>query len=131
MNTIQTENRVRPWLLAAGCSGALGVAMGAFGAHLLKARLPLQMMTVFETAVRYHLIHTLALLGCVLLMAVFPERFGRLRVAAALFALGLLLFPGSLYIIALSDLRFVALLTPLGGVSWVAAWLLAGLALRP
>ncbi len=127
---LESETGVRPWLLTAGCSGAAAVVMGAFGAHLLKPWLPLQMMTVFETAVRYHLIHTVALLGCALLMALFPERYGRLRLAAALFALGLVLFAGSLYVMALSDLRFVALLTPLGGVSWIAAWLLMGLALR-
>jgi uncharacterized membrane protein YgdD (TMEM256/DUF423 family) len=110
------------WLTLAGVLGALGVALGAFGAHALKPVLPLQAMTIFETAVRYHLLHSLALLGCGLAMEVFPARAARLRWSAALFVVGIVLFSGSLYGLAVSDLTVLGLLTPLGGVAWVAAW---------
>jgi uncharacterized membrane protein YgdD (TMEM256/DUF423 family) len=118
----------RAWLLAAAGLGALGVAMGAFGAHLLRALLPLQLMTIYETAVRYHLLHALALLGCATLLALFPERARWLRWAAWGFAGGIVLFSGSLYALVLTDQRWLGLLTPLGGVAWIAAWLLLGAA---
>ncbi len=118
----------RLWIICAGVFGALGVAMGAFGAHALMAVLPLQMMTVFETAVRYQLFHALALLGCGVLMEVFPQKGSRLRWAGALFVLGIVLFSGSLYGLSLSDLRVLRWLTPLGGLSWIVAWALLALA---
>ena len=96
--------------------------MGAFGAHALRPILPLQVMTIFETAVRYHLLHTLALLGCALLLAQFPRRERLLRGAAWGFALGIVLFSGSLYGIALGNQRWLGLVAPLGGVAWVLAW---------
>ncbi len=102
--------------------------MGAFGAHALMAVLPLQMMTVFETAVRYQLFHALALLGCGVLMEVFPQRGRKLRWAGALFVLGIILFSGSLYGLSLSDVRVLRWLTPLGGLSWIVAWALLALA---
>ncbi len=112
----------RTGLALAGISGAIGVAMGAFGAHALKPVLPLQVMTIFETAVRYHLLHTLALLGTAVLVAVFPGRAGPLRWSGALFVAGIVLFSGSLYGLALSGLRVLGAVTPVGGVAWVAAW---------
>ena len=112
----------RFWLIWSGIFGASGVALGAFGAHALKPVLPLQMMTVFETAVKYHLLHTLALLGCGILMEVFPAREARIRIPAGLFFAGILLFSGSLYGISMSDFRFLGIITPLGGVTWIVAW---------
>ena len=125
------ENRAQPWLVATGAFGAIGVAAGAFGAHALRLWLPLQVMTIFETAVRYHLLHTLALLGCAVLLHLFPARAGVLRLAAWGFAAGIVLFPGSLYVYALTGLRPAALVTPLGGVAWVLAWGLLAWAFRP
>jgi uncharacterized membrane protein YgdD (TMEM256/DUF423 family) len=125
-----TASDARPWLIAAGCLGALGVALGAFGAHALRPLLPLQVMTIYETAVRYHLLHVLALLACAGLLAVFPERGRLLRAAAWGFTGGIVLFSGSLYALAFTGLRWPGLLTPLGGVAWVAAWLLLALAFR-
>lgn len=118
----------RPWYIAAGVSGALGVALGAFGAHVLKPLLPLQVMTIFETAVRYHLFHTLALLGCAVLLELHPARARWLRWAAWAFAAGIVLFAGSLYGLALGNLRWLGIVTPVGGVAWVAAWALLAIA---
>jgi uncharacterized membrane protein YgdD (TMEM256/DUF423 family) len=113
----------RTWIMVAALLGALGVALGAFGAHILRAILPLQAMTIFETAVRYHLLHTLALLGTGLLMAQFPGLIPALRRVAWLFLLGILLFSGSLYVLSMSDLYWMGFVTPIGGLAWVAAWL--------
>ena len=113
----------RTWITVAALLGALGVALGAFGAHVLRAILPLQAMTIFETAVRYHLLHTLALLVTGLLMAQFPALTATLRRVAWLFLLGVLLFSGSLYVLSMSDLRWMGFVTPLGGLAWVMAWL--------
>jgi uncharacterized membrane protein YgdD (TMEM256/DUF423 family) len=115
-------NGSRPWLAAAGALGALGVALGAFGAHLLRPLLPLQLMTIFETGVRYHLLHALALLGCGVLLELYPARARLLRWAAWGFAAGIVLFSGSLYALVMTDQRWLGLLTPVGGVAWIVAW---------
>ncbi len=119
---MQPTDGSRPWLCWAGVFGALGVAMGAFGAHLLRPILPLQLMTIFETAVRYQLFHALALLGCAVLMTLHPRRARLLRWAAWGFAAGIVLFSGSLYALTMSDQRWLGLVTPVGGVAWIAAW---------
>ncbi len=113
----------RPWLATAGGLGALGVLLGAFGAHLLRPWLPLQVMTVYETAVHYLQIHVLALLGTGLLLERFPERRRALAWAARGFVAGCVLFSGSLVALALSGWNWLGLVTPVGGVAWVAAWL--------
>jgi len=118
----------QPWLAAAGVFGALGVAMGAFGAHLLRPILPLQLMAVYETAVYYHLFHTVALLGCGALIALFPQRRRLLRWAALGFAVGIVLFSGSLYALCLTDQRWLGAITPIGGLAWIAAWVVLAVA---
>ena len=112
------------WVALAGVMGALGVALGAFGAHVLKLWLPLQKMTIFETAVRYHLFHALALLAAALLMTARPARAAGLRWVAGLYLAGIVLFSGGLYGAALSDLDALMWAAPLGGVAWIAAWCL-------
>ena len=100
--------------------GLTGVAAGAFGAHALRARLPADMLAVWETAARYQLIHALALLAVALLAA-----RGASRAAAAagwLFASGILLFSGSLYALALSGVSVLGAITPLGGLAFLVGW---------
>lgn len=113
----------RPWLAAAGVLGALGVLLGAFGAHLLRPWLPLQIMTIYETGVQYLLLHALALLGTGLLLERFPARGRALTWAARGFAAGCVLFSGSLVGLALTGWGWLGLLTPVGGIAWVGAWL--------
>ena len=116
----------RRWLLTVGLLGLAGVALGAFGAHGLRPWLPLQRIAIFETAVRYHLFHVLALLAVVLLIERLPAQAPALRRVAGLFLAGIVLFCGSLYALALADLRALAWVTPVGGLAWLLAW--AGLA---
>ena len=101
---------------------ALATACGAFGAHALKSQLPPERLQVWDTAVRYHFFHALGLLGVALTLRSLDS--GALRVAAALIVAGIVLFSGSLYALALGAPRALGALTPLGGLAWIAAWLL-------
>ena len=106
----------------------LAVALGAFGAHVLKKALTPELMAVYETAVNYHFIHALGLLAVGLLALHLPASSGTLRWAGILMAAGLLLFSGSLYALSLSGIRGLGVLTPVGGVALLAAWLLLAVA---
>ena len=110
------------FLVASALSGFLAVALGAFGAHALKARLAPELLAVYETAVQYHFTHTLALLAVALLMMQ-GFQHGLPRVGAALFLAGLVLFSGSLYALALSGVKVLGAITPLGGLCFLGGWL--------
>jgi uncharacterized membrane protein YgdD (TMEM256/DUF423 family) len=107
-------------LITAAVAGFSGVALGAFGAHGLKGVLSADMLTVYQTAVQYHLIHAVVLLALSLWLQVQPSRW--LSWSARLMLLGLILFSGSLYLLALSGVRPLGMITPLGGVSWLLGW---------
>lgn len=108
-------------LLVAGLLLGLAVALGAFGAHALKARLTPELQTVWGTAVQYHAWHALGLLATGVLQLVRPcVAFG---VAAWLFVAGIVLFSGSLYLLTLTGARALGAVTPLGGVAFLAGWL--------
>lgn len=107
--------------------GALGVGLGAFGAHGLSGTLTANgRVDTFDTAVQYHLIHALALLGMALLLNQSGWHQRRLRYAGWLFVIGVLLFSGSLYLLAVFDLRFMGAVAPFGGAALIAAWLWVG-----
>lgn len=108
-------------LVLASAAMFLAVALGAFGAHALKARLSPEMTTVWQTAVQYHAWHALGLFGLGLLMLHWPERPG-LGLAAWLLLGGIVLFSGSLYALALTGVRGLGAVTPIGGVSFLAGW---------
>jgi len=111
----------RPWLAAGALFGALGVALGAFGAHLLRDTLSPQAMTIYETAIHYLQIHALALLGTGLLMERRPDRRAY-HWAAWTFAGGCILFSGSLIALAITGLKWLGAITPVGGTLWLIAW---------
>lgn len=113
-------------LVIASLLGALAVISGAFGAHALKAELDANMMTVYHAAASYHLSHALALglTGLLLAQQTGTERAKIwFRYAAVLFLVGLILFCGSLYALALSGQRWLGMITPLGGMCFIIAWL--------
>ena len=99
----------------------IAVAFGAFGAHALKSRLAPDLMAVFQTAVQYHFWHALGLLAVGILLAQKPES-GALAVAAWLLVAGLVIFCGSLYVLALTGARGWGALAPVGGTAFLAAW---------
>jgi uncharacterized membrane protein YgdD (TMEM256/DUF423 family) len=109
-------------VLVASVALAAAVALGAFGAHAFKTRLAPDALAVYQTAVQYHFWHALGLLGVGVLMVQWPTAQG-LAWAAWLLIVGLLLFSGSLYLLALTGERWLGALTPIGGVAFVAAWL--------
>lgn len=112
------------FLLMGAVCGGLGIAAGAFGAHALKPLLTAEMHMVFETAVRYQLYHALALLltGVLLERAAPSNGAQLLRSAGLLFLAGMLLFSGSLYLLALSGVRWLGAITPVGGLCLLAGW---------
>lgn len=97
------------------------VGAGAFGAHALKDKLAPDLMAVYQTAVQYHFWHALGLLAVGILMLQKPDT-GALAVAAWLLVVGVLLFSGSLYALALTGVRGLGAVTPIGGVALLAAW---------
>ena len=110
----------RLFLLFGAGYGLLGVALGAFGAHALRARLAPDLLAVFHTGVEYQFYHAFALLAVGVLLLVKPSP--ALPVAGWCFALGVLLFSGSLYALALSGTRWLGAITPLGGLLFLAGW---------
>jgi uncharacterized membrane protein YgdD (TMEM256/DUF423 family) len=111
---------MRIWLFIAALCGALGVLVGAFAAHGLSGRLDARAMGLFETGARYQMYHALAMGLAALAMR--GTAATRARLAAIAFSAGIVLFSGSLYLLALTGMRGLALLTPLGGLAFVAGW---------
>ncbi|MBK8741199.1 MAG: DUF423 domain-containing protein [Betaproteobacteria bacterium] len=116
-------------LFAAAIAMAFAVALGAFGAHALKARLAADALAIWQTAVQYHAWHALGLLGIGLWQRQAPESCA-LRVAALLLAAGIVLFSGSLYALALTGARGLGAVTPFGGIAFIAGWLALAKAAR-
>ena len=110
----------KTFLMLGGVFGFLGVALGAFGAHLLKDKLAPDMLDVFEVGVRYHMVHALALLAVGLAAAQWPE--SGVGLSGWLFAVGILIFSGSLYILALTGVKWLGAITPIGGAAFLAGW---------
>ena len=107
-------------LMIGALMAMIGVAAGAFGAHGLRPILSEKMMTVFETGVRYHLVHALAMLIAGL-SAQWFKRHVFIK-AGWSFLVGILIFSGSLYTMALTDFRSLGMLTPLGGLGLLIGW---------
>ena len=108
------------WIKISALCGALAVALGAFAAHGLKEHLSAQALEIYQTGIHYHIFHTLALLAIVNL----PLDQRRLLWVARSFLLGLVLFSGSLYTIAVTGIAAVGMITPFGGVAFICGWLL-------
>ena len=110
----------RLFLRLGAVAGFVGVALGAFGAHALRARLSAEHLSVFETGVRYQLVHALALVLVGFLIGRRPERL--IIVAGWLFTAGIVLFSGSLYILSITGTTAVGIVTPVGGLCFLAGW---------
>jgi uncharacterized membrane protein YgdD (TMEM256/DUF423 family) len=110
----------RQILMSGALMALLGVAIGAFGAHGLKPFLSEQMLAVFETGVRYHLIHALGMLSAGLSLVYVPLR--QFKWAGWAFCLGIVLFSGSLYVMSISGVRGLGIVTPFGGLCFLVGW---------
>ena len=120
----------RLFLAIGGIAALLAVAAGAFGAHVLKARIAPELMPVFQTGVEYHFYHAFGMI-LVGLAAFHLPPSACLRAAGWAMLAGIALFSGSLYLLALSGIRWLGAITPLGGAAFIAGWgLFAAAAIR-
>jgi uncharacterized membrane protein YgdD (TMEM256/DUF423 family) len=111
--------------VAGALLAGIGVALGAFGAHALRARLEPRNLEIYETGVRYQMYHAFALLAVAWLLS---RNVPAAANAGWAFMLGTLLFSGSLYLMALTDWRWLGPVTPLGGTAFLLGWVLLALA---
>jgi uncharacterized membrane protein YgdD (TMEM256/DUF423 family) len=100
--------------------GLLAVVVGAFGAHALKERLSAQTIATFEIAVRYQMYHALGLIGVAWASSQWSSQL--IAIAGWLFVAGIVIFSGSLYILALSGIRWLGAITPIGGLAFIVGW---------
>jgi uncharacterized membrane protein YgdD (TMEM256/DUF423 family) len=116
------------WTGVAAAAGFIAVAAGAFGAHGLKKVVSAEALAVFETAARYHMYHALALLAVAALAQARPSRYA--TASGWCMLLGILIFSGTLYAMALGNMRWrwLGAITPLGGLLFLAGWLLLAIA---
>ena len=112
---------VAGWFATGAILCGLGVVLGAFGAHALAGRLSSDMLAVFETGVRYHFIHAIGLLAVAWAASRWPS--GLVGVSGWLFVAGIVIFSGSLYLLALTGARWLGAITPIGGLCMIAGWL--------
>ncbi len=113
------------FIIAAAILGALAVLLGAFGAHALKAVLTTEQLQTYETGVRYHFYHVIALLAAAILYKEYPTKL--LVWAGNFFIAGVVLFSGSLYILSTTTgFKILGPVTPLGGACFITGWLLLG-----
>ena len=117
---------LRSFLMLAAFFGFTGVALGAFAAHGLKNRLSADYLAIFHTGVTYQLVHTLALLCVALLATHIPGRI--VTWAGISFVIGIILFSGSLYLLTMTGIGKLGIITPFGGVAFLIGWLCLGLA---
>ncbi len=111
----------RLFFVLGSASAGIAVALGAFGAHALKARLSPEMLAVYETGVRYQMFHALALLAVAWAAARWPAS-AAITASGWLFVAGTLLFSGSLVALSLSGVRGLGAVTPIGGLAWLLGW---------
>ena len=108
--------------ISAALAGAIGVVLGAFGAHALRGSIEPRLMETFQTAVQYQLIHALALLLVSLTMGWLGQSLS-FEISAYAFIAGIILFSGSLYGLVFTEMRWLGPVTPLGGLCLIAGWL--------
>lgn len=114
--------RTNYWLLIGALSGLTSVAAGAFGAHGLRARLSPDLLAVFETGARYQMYHAIVLVLVGVLAARAQTAATALTVSGALLLAGTVLFSGSLYVLALTGVRWLGAITPIGGLCFMGGW---------
>ncbi|HBU84069.1 MAG TPA: DUF423 domain-containing protein [Paenibacillus sp.] len=113
----------RKWMMMGAVLTMLSVAIGAFGAHMLKESIGADAIAVYETGVQYHMIHAIGLL----IIGLTAGQLGpstKLKWAARLLFIGIIVFSGSLYVLSISGIKILGAITPIGGVAFIVGWLL-------
>ena len=116
-----------PWFTTGAILAGIGVALGAFAAHGLKSRVTPELLAIFETGARYHMIHALALLAVGWAADRWPSSSWTTP-AGWCFTLGIAIFAGSLYTMTLTGMRWLGAITPIGGLLFIAGWICLALA---
>lgn len=111
----------RMFFVVGALSAFMGVAAGAFGAHGLKSHLSAEMLSVFEVGVRYQMYHAFALIAAAWAQAKWPSVL--VTTGGWLFVVGTILFSGSLYLLSVTGIRWLGMITPLGGLAFLAGWI--------
>jgi len=120
----------RLFLSLGAVSAMLAVILGAFGAHWLRGKIEPSLFNAFQTGVEYQMYHALALILVAILFGQYPAAGWRLRWSGYFFIGGIVLFSGSLYVLALSGMHWLGMITPFGGLCFIIAWLLLILSSR-
>ncbi|MEY8744679.1 DUF423 domain-containing protein [Bacillales bacterium AN1005] len=116
----------RKWMMLGAILTMLSVAIGAFGAHIVKEHIDAKALATYETGVQYHMIHAVALLIVGLTAGQLGES-AKLRWSARLLLIGIIVFSGSLYVLSTTGIKILGAITPIGGVAFIAGWLLFAL----
>ena len=112
-----------PLITMAAVNGLLAVMLGAFMSHSLEETITTELLGVFQTGVSYHMYHSLAALAAGILSHIFPK-VRLLKLSAYSFLLGIVLFSGSLYLLALTELPMIGMITPIGGIFFIFGWIM-------
>ena len=112
-----------PLITMAAVNGLLAVMLGAFMSHSLEETITTELLTVFQTGVSYHMYHSLAALAAGILSHIFPK-VRLLKFSAYSFLLGIVFFSGSLYLLTLTELPMIGLITPIGGAFFIFGWIM-------
>ena len=112
---------MREWIIIGAIFAALSVLIGAFGAHGLKGKISTEDLVIFEVGVRYQMYHALALILLGLIGVSMPEKI--LIFPGIFFCLGIIIFSGSLYLMVLTNMRWLGAITPIGGALLIFGWL--------
>ncbi|MBP1995858.1 uncharacterized membrane protein YgdD (TMEM256/DUF423 family) [Paenibacillus eucommiae] len=118
---------IKIFVVLGSLNAFLAVALGAFGAHALKAKLSKEMLEIYQTGVQYHMIHAVGLI----LIALLADKLGNstlVNISGWSMMIGIVLFSGSLYVLSLSGIKILGAITPLGGVGFLLAWVLIAVA---
>jgi len=118
---------MKSFVILGSLSALLGVALGAFGAHGLKTKVVPELLITWQTGVQYHLIHALSLLLIGILCQLMPEA-SLVRTAGWFIVVGTILFSGRLYVLVLTNIRALGMITPLGGVAFLIGWSMLAIA---
>ena len=113
---------MKNWIIIGAFLAIIAAILGAFGAHILKSKLPPEDLAIFETGVRYHMYHALAIIILGVVGLNYEENL--IRLPAILLVLGIFVFSGSLYSLVLTGYRWLGAITPIGGLSFIAGWVL-------
>lgn len=118
---------MKTWIILGAVLAALAVGLGAFGAHFLKAKILPADLLIFETGVKYHMYHALGLI----LLGILGLHYGlnMVNISAVLILTGIILFSGSLYLLVFTGLRWMGIITPLGGLCFISGWIILALKL--